>query len=408
MVNVAILGYGTVGSGVAQVLRENADIISRRAGKDICVKYILDLRDFPGDPCEKLIVHNFDTILNDNTVDVICETMGGTKPAYDFTKAALEMGKSVCTSNKELVEAHGAELLAIARLNNSRYLFEASVGGGIPIIRTLSDALTAENISKITGILNGTTNYILTRMDKEGAGFEEVLKDAQDNGYAEKDPTADVGGHDACRKIAILTSLVTGKRVDHNEIHTEGITKITAQDFAFAKAMGRSIKLLGMSRIYDEGVSALVAPFMLGSDHPLNGVSGVFNAVHIHSDMLDDSMYYGRGAGKLATASAVCADVIECACHPVDKGRAFWKEQKLELKDNATMIRDFFIRVDEKVLSREALTEALKGKAAGEAEFVLAPEAPGQYGALIRNIKEGDMQEVLEKNKGIINCIRML
>ena len=253
---IAVMGYGTIGSGVVDVLRINKEKITKRAGEPVDVKYILDLREFPGDPMEDAIVHDYQTIVNDPEIGIVVETMGGVEPAYTFVKAMLEAGKQVATSNKNLVAAKGAELIKIARDHNVNFQFEASVGGGIPIIRPLNKCLTADEIEEITGILNGTTNYMLTKMAEEGADFDEVLKDAQEKGYAEKDPTADIEGHDPCRKIAILTSLVCGRQVDFEDIHCEGITKITADDFKYAKVLNRSIKLLASSR----KVGSLPAP----------------------------------------------------------------------------------------------------------------------------------------------------
>ena len=294
MINVAVFGYGTVGSGVVEVIEKNKDMINKKAGEELNVKYILDLRDFPGDPHQDKVVHDVNVILDDPDVQIICETMGGVNPAYDFSKQALLKGKSVCTSNKELVANHGPELLRLAKENKCNYLFEASVGGGIPIIRPLNYSLTAEKIDGITGILNGTTNYILTKMDKEGADFEEVLKEAQEKGYAERNPEADVEGYDACRKIAILSSLMCLKNVKYEDIYTEGITKITAADFLYAKAMDKSIKLLAMSKDMGDEYFAMVAPCMISREHPLYSVNDVFNAVFVHGNMLGDSMYYGR------------------------------------------------------------------------------------------------------------------
>ena len=345
MIQAAVLGYGTVGSGVVEVIYDNKEVIKERVGDDIEVKYILDLRDFPGDKYESKVVHDFNVILEDPEVSIVCETMGGTKPAYDFTKSALLKGKSVCTSNKELVAAHGPELLKIAKENNCSYLFEASVGGGIPIIRPMNTALAPENIQKIKGILNGTTNYILTKMAKEGASFEEVLKEAQDKGYAERNPEADVEGHDAGRKIAILTSLMTGKTVSFDDVYTEGITKITTKDFEYAKAMNRSIKLLAVSERANDGISVMVSPCMIGAEHALSGVNDVFNAVYVTGNMVGDLMFYGKGAGKLATASAVVSDVMECAKTLGSNVAFVWNDEKLTLKDLATCTRKFFVRV---------------------------------------------------------------
>ena len=344
MIQAAVLGYGTVGSGVVEVIEKNADMVGRNAGEEIHVKYILDLRDFPGDPHEKEVIHDFTKIIEDDEVKFVCETMGGVGAAYEFTKQALTAGKSVCTSNKELVAAHGPELLALAKEHNCNYLFEASVGGGIPIIRPIKDALTAERIEAITGILNGTTNYILTKMEKEGADFESVLKLAQDKGYAERNPEADVEGHDACRKIAILSSLMTGKNVDYQKIYTEGITKITARDFAYAGAMGMSIKLLALSRKMGEETLAMVAPFLISEESPLHMVSGVFNAIIVKGNMLGDSMFYGRGAGKLPTASAVVADVVDCARHIGETLMCFWDAEEAALMSIDDVERKFFFR----------------------------------------------------------------
>lgn len=345
MVQVAVFGYGTVGSGVAEVLTKNKETITQRAGEEINVKYVLDLRDFPGDPIQEKVVHDVNVILEDPEIQIICETMGGNEPAYTFSKKALLAGKSVCTSNKELVANHGPELLRLAKENKCNYLFEASVGGGIPIIRPINYSLTAEKIDAITGILNGTTNYILTKMDKEGADFADVLKDAQEKGYAERNPEADVEGYDACRKIAILSSLMCGKNVKFEDIYTEGITRITAADFAYARAMDKSIKLLAMSKDFGDKYFAMVSPCMISREHPLYNVNDVFNAVFVHSNMLDDSMYYGRGAGKLPTASAVVSDVIDCARHLGKTVMCIWDEQDVKLASKDEVARRFFVRV---------------------------------------------------------------
>ena len=345
MINIAVLGYGTVGSGVVEVIEKNKEMVNKKAAQELDIKYILDLRDFPNDPYGHKVIHDFNQILKDDTVTIVCETMGGTGAAYGFTKQALERGKSVCTSNKELVAKHGPELLSIAKAHSCNYLFEASVGGGIPIIRPLNYSLTAEKIEAITGILNGTTNYILSKMEREGADFEEVLKRAQEKGYAERNPEADVEGYDACRKIAILSSLMLGKNVDSEKIYTEGITKISAADFAYAKAAGRTIKLLARSKtVSEDEVLAMVAPFMIDKEHPLSMVNGVFNAVFVTGNMLGDSMYYGKGAGKLPTASAVVSDVIDCARHPGRVIMCFWEQENVRLADVSLEERSFFIR----------------------------------------------------------------
>ncbi len=346
MVSVAVLGYGTVGSGVVEVIEKNKDMVNKKSGQELEVKYILDLKDFPGDAYEHKVIHDFNQILNDDEVSIVCETMGGVGVAYQFTKALLEKGKSVCTSNKELVAKHGPELLRIARTNSCNYLFEASVGGGIPIIRPLNYSLTAERIEAITGILNGTTNYILSKMEREGADFDTVLKEAQEKGYAERNPEADVEGHDACRKIAILSSLMMGMNVDSEKIYTEGITGVTADDFIYANAAGKSIKLLAKSEALGESeVLAMVAPFMLDKSHPLAMVNDVFNAVFVTGNMLGDSMYYGRGAGKLPTASAVVSDVVDCARHPGRVIMCFWEERDAKLADISEIESRYFVRV---------------------------------------------------------------
>ena len=345
MINIAVLGYGTVGSGVVEVIEKNKEMVNKKAAQELDIKYILDLRDFPNDPYGHKVIHDFNQILKDDTVTIVCETMGGTGAAYEFTKQALERGKSVCTSNKELVAKHGPELLSIAKAHSCNYLFEASVGGGIPIIRPLNYSLTAEKIEAITGILNGTTNYILSKMEREGADFEEVLKRAQEKGYAERNPEADVEGYDACRKIAILSSLMLGKNVDSEKIYTEGISKISAADFAYAKAAGKTIKLLARSKtVSEDEVLAMVAPFMIDKEHPLSMVNGVFNAVFVTGNMLGDSMYYGKGAGKLPTASAVVSDVIDCARHPGRVIMCFWEQENVRLADVSLEERSFFIR----------------------------------------------------------------
>lgn len=375
MIQIAVLGYGTVGSGVVEVIEKNKEMINKKAAQELNIKYILDLRDFPQDPYEDKVVHDINIILNDEEVSIVCETMGGVGAAYQFTKQALEKGKSVCTSNKELVAKHGPELIEIAHSHNCNYLFEASVGGGIPIIRPLNYSLTAEKIETITGILNGTTNYILSKMEKEGADFESVLKTAQEKGYAERNPQADIEGHDACRKIAILSSLMLGKTVDSEKIYTEGITKITADDFLYANATDNTIKLLGMSKSLNEaelsiceqntmlhpgvGVMAMVAPFMISKENPLSMVNGVFNAVCVRGNMLGDSMYYGKGAGKLPTASAVVSDVIDCARHQGKVIMCFWEREEAVLADIGEVERKFFLRA--RAGAEEAIQAAFPG-----------------------------------------------
>lgn len=394
---IAVMGYGTIGSGVVEVLDINKDRIAERAGEPVEVKYVLDLREFPGDPMEDKIVHDYKTIVEDKEVGIVVETMGGVEPAYTFVKAMLEADKSVTTSNKALVAEKGADLIRIAREHNVNFQFEASVGGGIPIIRPLNKCLTADEIEEITGILNGTTNYMLTKMADEGADFDDVLKDAQDKGYAEKDPTADIEGHDPCRKIAILTSLICGKQVDFEEIHCEGITKISATDIKYAKAMGRSIKLLASSKRVGDDYTALVAPFMLDASHPLCGVNDVFNGVFVHGNVLGDAMFYGSGAGKLPTASAVVADVVDMVKHQHTNIFIDWKPEKVELLDYKESENRFFVRTD----SAKTEVEAVFGKVA-----YVEGVADGEYAFTTDLMKEGDFQDKAQKIN-VLNRIRL-
>ena len=398
MIKAAIFGYGTVGSGIYEVLTRNSAVIQGKLGDRIEVKYVLDLREFPGDPVQDVLVHDVNTILDDEEVSIICETMGGEKPAYDFTRRALELGKSVCTSNKELVEKHGAELLKIAQEHHCSYLFEASVGGGIPIIRPLCTSLAQEHIESITGILNGTTNYILSKMENEGADFETVLKRAQEKGYAERNPEADVCGYDAGRKIAILTSLAYGKNVDFADLYVEGITQITKTDFAYAKKLGTTIKLFAKSQCIDGKYYAMVAPFMVTEDNPLYAVQNVFNAILVHGNMVGDTMYYGKGAGKLATASAVVADVIDCAKHLGKHVQVIWEEDKLEISPMDDFTRRFFVRV--KGTDRAQITENF-----GKEEFIDSV-AEEETGFITSEMTEKAYEECAKKAGNVINRIR--
>ena len=327
MVNVAILGFGVVGSGVAEVLATNGPHIDQKVDDLIRLKYILDVRDFPDSPFADKVVHDFSVIENDPEVSIVVETIGGAKAALDFTRRALRAGKSVVTSNKELVAEHGCELLALAAEQGVSYLFEASVGGGIPILRPLNQCLAANEIEEITGILNGTTNYILTRMIRGGLSFDAALKEAQANGYAEQDPTADIEGHDACRKICILASLAFGRHIYPRQVPAEGIAGVTLSDVAWAEACGKKLKLLGRAiRQADGRVCAYVSPHLVDVENPLAGVEDVFNAIAVKGNAIGDVMFYGRGAGKLPTASAVVADVIDAAKHRDEKKRVFWAE----------------------------------------------------------------------------------
>ncbi len=313
MKKIAILGFGVVGSGVAEVLTENKIIIEKKLGEALEIKYILDLRDFPDSPFADKVIHDYNIILNDPDISIVAEMMGGSHPAYDFSKAALLAGKNVVTSNKEVVARFGTELLAIAKENNVRYLFEASVGGGIPIIRPINNDLVSNKIISIDGILNGTTNYILTQMNENGTSFADALKDAQTKGYAEADPTADVEGLDAARKIVILSSLSYGKCISPEKISCKGITNITSDDFEIAKSLGYTIKLIGHSEIIDEKIYASVAPRFVPLSNPLAHISDVYNGILVGANMLDKVLFYGKGAGKLPTASAVVADIMDIA-----------------------------------------------------------------------------------------------
>lgn len=401
MIQVAVLGYGTVGSGVVKVIDTNHDSIYEKSGVDLNVKYILDLRDFPEDPNQGKIVHDYETIVNDPEVQIVVEVMGGTEPAFTFSKRALEAGKSVCTSNKELVARHGTQLQQIAREHNASYLFEASCGGGIPIIRPLRTSLTADVIDEITGILNGTTNYILTKMIDEGLEFDDVLRDAQQKGYAERNPEADIEGHDACRKIAILSSLAYGRRVDFTDIYTEGITKISSADILYAKAMRRTIKLLAYSSRQGDQVMAMVAPYLVEKDDPLFAVNGVFNAIFVHGNMLGDAMFYGQGAGKEATASAVAADVVEAAQALGTGVVSSWDPHKQELTDVSGTSKRFFVRAAGGEQEQAAM-EKLFGKL-----VLVEAGVSGEFGFVTESMTEQAYEERAAQAQGILGMIRM-
>lgn len=403
MVNIAVMGYGTVGSGVVEVINTNSAVINQRAGDEINIKYVLDLRDFPGDPIQEKIIHDVDIIINDPEIKIVVEVMGGIEPAYTFVKRCLEAGKSVATSNKALVAKHGAELLSIARERELNFLFEASVGGGIPIIRALNSSMTADVIEEITGILNGTTNYMLTKMFYEGADYDEVLKEAQDNGYAERNPEADVEGYDACRKIAILSSLISGQQVDYEDIYTEGITKITKQDMMYAKEMGMTIKLLASSKRHKDHLHAIVAPALLGKDHPLYNIDDVFNAVFVHGNMLGDAMFYGSGAGKLPTASAVVADVVDEAKHLHRNIMTMWKSEKLILEPIEDTCKRFFVRVSGNPEEMKEKVENLFG----EVQVVKVPALENEFGFMTEVMTEGDYRKKAEKLPEILHMIRI-
>ncbi len=398
MKNVAILGFGTVGSGVYEMLCQNADKIENAANTPIKVKYILDIRDFSDREDADIFTKDFNVILEDPEIDIVAEVIGGLHPAYDFTKAALQMGKSVVTSNKELVAKKGPELLKIAKEKNVNYLFEASVGGGIPLINPVHNCLAANKICEIGGILNGTTNYILTEMFENGRGFDEALKSAQELGYAERNPEADVEGFDACRKISILMSLVTGKSCDSEKIYTEGITKIDKKDVAYAEMLRSVIKLVAYGKNSEEGMFAQVAPAMIKKENPLSSVRGVFNAAYVKGNAVGTVMFYGRGAGKMPTASAVVADILEAAKSEANKGYYWEEEGRLIPFDKIK--ESYFIRI------------AKKDEA--KAKEIFSPEAlcylPGEddeFAVITKPLENGYIKKVLE-DIAVIKKIRIV
>ena len=403
MVNAAVMGYGTIGSGVVKVLDMNHDLIAKRVGQPVEVKYILDIREFPGDPHEAQVIHDVNTILDDPDVTIVVETMGGTGAAYTFVKAALSAGKHVATSNKALVEKYGVELMEIAAEKNVNFFYEASVGGGIPILRTIDLCLTGDEIEEIAAIINGTTNYILTKMADEGADFDDVLKEAQALGFAEADPTADVEGHDVGRKIAILTSQISGYNVNFEDMHVEGISKITAEDMMYAKKMNRCIKLLALSRKVGDTYSVIVAPFLLDPENPLSSVNGVLNAVFVRSNALGDSMYYGSGAGMLPTASAVVADVIEIVKHPDESISPKWGAQTLKLAPWEEESYAYFVRTQRDADGKEVQVADLFGQIA----YVSADGLPDEFGFVTNAMPEKVMQEKLSSLSGVISVIRL-
>ena len=401
MIKIAVLGYGTVGSGVVEVINTNGAVINERIGDTLEIKYVLDLRDFPGTPVENLITHDFEDIVNDEEVKIVVEVMGGIEPAYTFVKRSLLAGKSVATSNKALVAKHGAELLAIAKEKNINFLYEASVGGGIPIIRPLASSLTGDVIEEITGILNGTTNYMMTKMYNENADYDAVLREAQAMGYAERDPSADVEGHDACRKIAILSSIISGKQVDFEDIYTEGITEISLEDIQYAKAMDLKIKLLASCKRSGDKICAIVAPHLVSKSHPLYNIEDVFNAIFVKGNMLGDSMFYGSGAGKLPTASAVVGDIVEAAKNPNCSMMATWDEEKLALEEKKDILKKFFVRVK----GEEETLKAQLQDAFGAIQVVHVLE--GEFGFVTEVMSEGAYEAAASKFPQICHMIRV-
>ena len=398
MANIAVLGYGTVGSGVVEVLNTNKDRINSKSYEPINIKYVLDLRDFPGDPVQEIITHDYNDILNDNTIDVVVEVMGGINPAYTFVKQALESGKSVCTSNKELVVAHGGELMALAKEYNVNFLYEASVGGGIPIIRPINRSITSDEIVKIVGILNGTTNYMLTKMSEEGLEYNDVLSDAQAKGYAERNPDADVEGYDACRKIAILASLATEKTVSYDDIYTEGITNISKTDMDYVKKMGCSIKLLATADFENGKVWARVAPAIVNKENPLSMVNDVFNAILLQGNMLGDVMFYGKGAGKLPTASAVVSDIVEAVNHKNINLGIGWSAEKQELMNIDEVETRKFVRIE---YNDKEKAKADVKSVFGVDEVIEFFGLDGEFAFVTNKAKEKELNDKLNE---LLNC----
>ena len=402
MAKVAIMGYGTVGSGVYDIIKTNSDKLSRSAnGESVDIKYILDIRDFDDHPEKELFTKEFNDILNDDEVSVVAEVMGGLHPAYEFTKSLVEAGKSVVTSNKELVATYGTELLEIARGKNVNYFFEASVGGGIPIIRPMHQCLTANNILKIAGILNGTTNYILDQMIRKGKTFETALKDAQNNGFAERNPAADIEGHDACRKIAILASLASGKMIDYNDIDTDGITNITLDDVKYAAAMDSVIKLIGYAQFDENGkVYSIVSPMVIKNSSPLAGVDGVFNAIMVTGDCVGNVMFYGKGAGKLPTASAVVADVVDAVKHSDRSKKIFWeKPTENIMADIDSKKFEYFVRTTDSAENVQKIfgkCEFVDNIIDNESAFVTSP------------LTKSEVEEKLAKLSDVVANIRVM
>lgn len=382
MVQVAVMGYGVVGSGVVEVLTTHKDSIAKRAKEEIGIKYILDIRDFPDSPFVDKFTKAFDDILNDEDVKVVAEVMGGVNPAYDFTRRCLESGKSVVTSNKELVATKGAELLKIANEHNVSYMFEASVGGGIPIIRPLNQCLAANEVIEIAGILNGTTNFILTKMIAENMAFDDALKMAQQLGYAERNPAADVEGADACRKICILASLAYGKHVYPQSVHTQGITKITLEDVAYAASWGGVIKLIGQVKKLEDGtLDITVEPMLIEKSSQLAGVDDVFNGILVKGDATGDVVFYGKGAGKLPTASAVVADIIDCVRHLDSKKYLSWADGTDDyIKSYAETAFSAYVRAEAD--KPETITAAV-ANAVGDVKYITRNNASSQEAAFV-------------------------
>ena len=401
MAYIAVLGHGVVGSGVLEVLMTHKGSIARRADVEIKVKHILDLREFPGLPYSHLFTKDFDVILNDPEVTVVVEVMGGLDPAFQYVKACLEHGKSVVTSNKELVAEKGAELLAIAKENNLNFLFEASVGGGVPIIRPISQCLAANEVGEIAGILNGTTNFILTKMIREHMSFADALQLAQQLGYAERDPSADVEGADACRKICILASLAYGTHVYPREVHTEGIAKITLEDVAYAEAWGGVIKLIGQVKMLENGqVHIGVCPMFVSRESQLAGVDDVFNGILVRGDATGDVVFYGKGAGKLPTASAVVADVIDCVKHFAKRKYLYWEDAKPDyVEPFDVMPTDVFVHIQGK--NSDSAFDTAETLFPGAVRLIRKGEKEGEAGFVVSQISGRELGEKLPRLEAI-------
>ncbi|MBE6790994.1 MAG: homoserine dehydrogenase [Clostridia bacterium] len=407
---IAVLGCGTVGSGVVDILDEKKELMVKSAGEEISVKYILDIRDFTGSPYESRIVKDIDIIAEDEEIGCVVETMGGVEPAFTFCKKCLSKGKSVVTSNKALVAAKAQELFKTARENNAAFMFEAAVCGGIPVIRTMFSALSANNILSFSGILNGTTNFILTKMIDEKMSFDTALKIAQEKGYAEKDPTADVDGLDAGRKTCILASIAYGSHVYPEEIHTEGIRNITLEDAAYAANAGCRIKLLGKAHKLNNGkIGAIVCPFLVNTSSLISDVNGVYNAISITGDSIGDVLLYGQGAGKEATASAVTGDVMECVRLKKNEKHYFWEEHKdnvLEdymLYETALFVRGYAKNKEDSLIN---IREAFGGVRVIERE-----DAPSNEIAFITGrAAEKELRDILSELRDFApaSVIRML
>ena len=398
MKKIGIIGFGVVGSGVYEIIRKNKDILTKKAGEEIDVKRILDIRDFSAHEDAHLFTKDFNDLAGDSEIDIVVETMGGIKFAYEYTKVLLSAGKSVVTSNKELVAAHGDEFFRIAKENNVRYLYEASVGGGIPIIRPLANDTAANDICEVSGILNGTTNYILTKMFKENESFEGALKTAQELGYAEKDPTADVDGFDACRKISILMSLVTGKKIPSEMVHTAGIRTISAEDVTYAAAIGCTIKLIGCGFTKDGKVNASVEPMLIPESCPLASVVDVFNGVMVKGNMVDNLMFYGRGAGKLPTASAVVGDIVDIVRSPGYNSYFTWGDgDESAIIPYEDVEAKFFIRITED--KKDKVKEIF-----GDVEII---KGVSDYGFVAPAMRVKELDEKLAKLGAVVSKMRL-